>query len=196
MAVDSLGFGSYYANSGVSQITPEQQKKFIDAKKRMQYVNPFKDKVYIDPKTGEYTTWKPGIYNPEQNDSNKTAKKALTLAAVVAAAITAFIFRGKIKAGGQKVLDLAKPYIDKLVKNTPKSVKDVVKKGINFVKPAFTKAKDLVTKGYDIAKPYVTKLTEFATKKVYEPIKNFFVKGPAAKVKGPAAKAAEAVAKA
>ncbi len=172
MAVDSLG---YVQNPGLYTFTPEQQKKITDAKKRMQYVNPFKDKAYIDPKTGEYTTWKPGIYNPEQNDSNKTAKKAVTLAAIVAAAITAFVFRGKIKAGGQKVLDLAKPYIDKVAKHIPQSVKDVVK-------PAITKAKDLATKGYNAVKPYVTKAAEFVTKKVYEPIKNFFVKGPAAKV--------------
>lgn len=189
MAVDSLG----YVNYNRVGVYPDGSSVYYDpkkAKKKSIYTdynpetgqagknNPFKDKVYLDPKTGEYTTWKPGIYNPEQQDSNKAVKRAAGLAAIVAAVITAIVFRGKIKTGATKALDLAKPYIDKIVAKTPKSVKDIVKKGLNVVKPAVTKAKDVVKKGYDVVKPYVTKVTEFATQKVLNPIKNLFVKAP------------------
>ena len=31
-------------------------------------VNPHKDAIFIDPKTGELTTIKPGIYDPEKQE--------------------------------------------------------------------------------------------------------------------------------
>ena len=59
-----------------------------------QGINPNKDSVFIDPKTGELTTIKPGIYDPEQQ---KKSKKGIIALGALATAALAFVFRGKIK---------------------------------------------------------------------------------------------------
>ncbi len=94
-------------------------------------VNPHKDKAYIDPKTGEATTWQPGLYDPEAQEKAKKRKKALvtTLVLAVGAAAVWFFTKGKGRPYADKLMKKAKPYMDKAV--------DTLKKGWNKVKNFF-----------------------------------------------------------
>lgn len=85
MAVSPVGSVGYY------NATNFQGGKRID---------PRHDAVFTDPKTGEKTTWKPGIYDPEAEKRVQERKsKIKKLFAFGALGVLAFIFRGKIKSG-------------------------------------------------------------------------------------------------
>ena len=117
-------------------------------------VNPHKDAIFIDPKTGELTTIKPGIYDPEKQEK-KGKGGLIALGATIAAAALAFIFRGKIA----KIPFVANKVLPALrnvgtwisgkwtaVKNSGvvKTVTDGVKNGFEAVKKFAGKAWDAV----------------------------------------------------
>ena len=79
-----VGYGVAYTPANVSAV-PFGQK-----------VNPHKDCIFIDPRTGELTTIRPGITPPE-GEKKKGKGGLVALGATVAAAVLAFVFRGKIK---------------------------------------------------------------------------------------------------
>ena len=94
-------------------------------------INPRKDKVYIDPQTGERTTWKPGIYDPEaqQRNADRRAKVAgglLGLSAIAAAIVFRKPIGKAVVAGAKKVAEFAKPFAKKGLEYAGKAV--------NFVK--------------------------------------------------------------
>ena len=94
-------------------------------------INPRKDKVYIDPQTGERTTWKPGIYDPEaqQRNADRRAKVAgglLGLSAIAAAIVFRKPIAKAVVAGATKVAEFAKPFAKKGLEYAGKAV--------NFVK--------------------------------------------------------------
>lgn len=94
-------------------------------------VNPRKDKAYIDPQTGEATTWKPGLYDSEAQEKANKRKKALvtTLVLAVGAAAVWFFTKGKGRPYLDKLVTKAKPYVDKAV--------ETLKKGWDKVKSFF-----------------------------------------------------------
>lgn len=100
-------------------------------------VNPKKDKAYIDPQTGELTTWKPGLYDPEAQEKANKRKKALltTLVLAVGAAAVWFFTKGKGRPYADKLLKKAKPYMDKAVETLKKGW-DKVKNFFGFGKKA------------------------------------------------------------
>lgn len=74
-----------------------------------QAVNPKTDKVYIDPITGEKTTYKPGLIFPAQEEKKSNAtKKTVTVLGLAATAVAAYLFRGKLKGVSTKVVDFVK----------------------------------------------------------------------------------------
>ena len=87
----------------------------------------------------------PGII-PEKEDKNNAAKKVAKTLAVVAAAVLAYAFRGKIKAGANGLLNTLKPYAEKVLEKTPQAVKDVAKKAINAGKKVASTVKPYVDK--------------------------------------------------
>lgn len=110
-------------------------------------IDPRKDKVYIDPQTGERTTWKPGIFDPEaqQRNADRRAKVATGLLGLSAIA-AAIVFRkpiGKaVVAGAKKVAEFAKPVIEK----GAELVRPVVNKVSEFVRPVIDKVVKFFTK--------------------------------------------------
>ena len=96
-------------------------------------VNPKTDKVYVDPQTGELTTWQPGLKNPQAEEKSNTRKKAFITTLVLAAGAAAiwFFTKGKGKPYLDKLMTKAKPYVDKAV--------DFFKKGWDKVKSFFGK---------------------------------------------------------
>lgn len=140
------------------KIDPEVRQKQLEAIKKALAekgrIDPTKDKVFIDPKTGELTTIKPGLIDPKAEEKRAEAgKRAAGLLGLIGAGVLAFLFRGKIKGGVAKFIKAAKPFI----KNLLAKGKGLVQKGIGFVKPAITKAKNFV-------KPVLTKIAEVAVK--------------------------------
>lgn len=118
-------------------------------------VNPKTDRVYIDPITGEKTTWKPGLIFPEKEEKKSNTTKVVgTVAGLTATAILAYVFRGKLK----NVATKAYTYL----KNS--KVGQWAKDGLNKVQPYLTKAKNAVTGA-------ATKCVDF--------VKNLFKKAPA-----------------
>lgn len=108
---------------------------------------PYKDNVYTDPVTGEKTTWKPGLIFPDKEEkTSSTTKKTVTVLGLAAAAVTAFLFRGKLKNVAGKAITY--------LKNS--KIGDIAKKGLNKVQPYYTKAKKAVVnvaiKGADFVK--------------------------------------------
>ncbi len=90
-------------------------------------INPRKDKVYIDPQTGERTTWKPGIYDPEAQQRNadrraKVARGLLGLSAIAAAIVFRKPIGKAVVAGAKKVAEFAKPIIEKGTEYAGKAV--------------------------------------------------------------------------
>lgn len=177
MAIDSVSYansyGIYSAENKKKGFKPPKNPGLISPK--VPIFDPKESKVYIDPKTGELTTWKPGIYNPEQNDSKKTVKRAAALVAATAGLIAAIVFRGKIKAGAMGAYKYIKPYLQKL----PQGVKDFGKKGINLVKKGIdfvknTKVASYIKNAATKVKPYISKAVNF--------VKNIFTKAPKATV--------------
>ena len=81
-------------------------------------VNPNKDKVYTNPRTGDRSTWQPGLYTVPTQESQKRVKRNRFFALALAAGL-AFIFRGKIKQG----YNLLKPYFVKVVNPVKNFVK-------------------------------------------------------------------------
>ena len=132
-----VGYGVAYTPANVSAV-PFGQK-----------VNPHKDCIFIDPRTGELTTIRPGITPPE-GEKKKGKGGLVALGATVAAAVLAFVFRGKIK-------------------NIP-----FVK---NTVMPALQTAKTWVTTKWTALKgsKVVTTVVDGA-KKAYNAVKNVAVK--------------------
>lgn len=119
-------------------------------------VNQKTDRVYIDPITGEKTSWRPGLVFPEKEEKkSNTAKVVGTVAGLAATAILAYVFRGKIgKAASQAYTYLKNSKVGQWVKN-----------GLSKVQPYLTKAKNAVT-------GVATKCVDF--------VKNLFKKAPAA----------------
>lgn len=118
-------------------------------------VNPHKDPIFIDPRTGELTTIKPGIYDPEKQEK-KGKGGLIALGATVAAAALAFIFRGKIakipfvKNTVLPALQTAKKWVQTkwtTLKNAPvvNTVKNGVKNGWKAVKNYAIRAWNAVT---------------------------------------------------
>lgn len=129
---------------------------YVPKKAKKQPINPSKDKVYVDPKTGEYTTWKPGIYDPKQEESKKAAKIAVTLMALSATALIAYMFRGRIRNNGETLLKKAQPYAQE----------------------AYKRAAGVINSAKDFVKPYIESSRIFIDDTLAA-IKNYFV--PAAK---------------
>ena len=76
-------------------------------------VNPRHDKVFLDPKTGEYTTWKPGIIpTPEMIENNKR-KRRLRFLSLVGLGVLAYVYRGKLKQGMKIATDFIKTLMKK-----------------------------------------------------------------------------------
>ncbi len=137
----------------------KQQEAIMEALNEKGKIDPRHDKVFMDPKTGELTTWKPGIYDPEQKE--KSSKAGKTLGTVLGAALAlglAFIFRGKLKTLGTKALETLKPYV-KTVLTKGQSIlnkgKTVLTKGVGLAEPALTKAKGLVNQAFTYVKNLV-----------------------------------------
>ena len=148
MPIDSVGYAFAFAparNPGLYELTPEQRK-----------INPFKDKVYYDRTTGEYTTWKPGLIAPKKEKPTNWAIPALAGAAAIALAV---IFRKPLAKAVSKVLKIAQPYVQKAF---AKSV-EYTKKAIEIVKPYAKKV-------YDAVKPYVAKVSDFIKNTVFKPV--------------------------
>lgn len=114
-----------------------------------QGINPNKDSVFIDPKTGELTTIKPGIYDPDQKEK-KGKGGLIALGATIAAAALAFVFRGKIKSipfVANKVLPaVTKAWgaVKTVAGKAYTAVKTIAGKAWNAIKTVAGKAVDLV----------------------------------------------------
>ena len=111
-------------------------------------VNQKTDNVYIDPITGEKTTWKPGLIFPEKEQKSNTTKVVGTVAGLAATAVLAYVFRGKLK----NVATKAYTYL----KNS--KVGQWVKDGLAKVKPHLTTAKTKVTNLYNKGAQWVKNL--------------------------------------
>jgi hypothetical protein len=122
-------------------------------------VNPHKDSVFIDPRTGELTTIKPGIYDPDKEEK-KGKGGLIALGAAVVTAALAFVFRGKIKN-----IPFVKNTVIPAVKNGWTAVK-------GFAGKAWTATKTYAGKAYNAVKNVATK--------AWDAVKNFFKKAPAA----------------
>lgn len=204
MSVDGINFGSNYLGTAAAgyradikeevankkrnifggqsgkEITPEQRAKLLEEInkiiKKNGKINPFIDKVYIDPQTGKRTTWQPGLVverpkdfkhpeNPglipdkEITDNNKaTAKKRLAaLGAVLLTAGLAFLFRGKIKGGVSKAAEALKPYLEKLTTGGKNVWGKAVKSAGEFAGKAKTFAADLYKSVKTAAAPVLNK---------------------------------------
>lgn len=137
----------------------KQQQAIMEALKEKGKIDPRHDKVFIDPKTGELTTWKPGIYDPKQRE--KANKAGKTLGTVLGAALAlglAFIFRGKLKTLGTKAIETLKPYLKTAMtkgQGLLNKGKEVLTKGVELAKPTLTKAKGLVNQAYTYVKNLV-----------------------------------------
>ena len=156
------------------------------------YVNPYvvfkglektvKRPYGFDEKQGIFTSeqakkdFKPGLIFPEKETSTPAQKTVKTLGIIGGLAL-AYIFRGKIKAGANKALGTAAPYLEKIWAATPAPVKEivqkaglqagkVVKKVAQYVKPLIEKAQPQITKVLDKVKPFVEKLLDAAKKTV------------------------------
>lgn len=116
-------------------------------------VNPKTDSIYIDPITGEKTTWKPGLIFPEKEEKKSNTTKVVgTVAGLAATAILAYVFRGKLKGVATKVVDFvknskvgqwAKDGLDKVkphLSTAKTKVVDLYNKGVKWVKNLFKKA--------------------------------------------------------
>lgn len=92
MSVNSVGglgyyYGAYNPNGGKN-------------------IDPRKDPVYIDHRTGQKTTWKPGVYDPKAIERSQRRRKFFGFALL---ATLAFVFRKKIFKG----IDFLKALIKK-----------------------------------------------------------------------------------
>ena len=140
--VAPVGYSAAYAPANSTTFTSERK------------VNPHKDCIFIDPRTGELTTIKPGITPPE-GEKKKGKGGLIALGSAIAAAALAFIFRGKIKNSAffkntvMPALQTAKTWVttkwtalkgSKVVT----TIVDAAKKGYNAVKNAAVKAWDAV----------------------------------------------------
>lgn len=123
-------------------LTPEEKEKLVEFLK--------------DPKNH----FKPGIFDPEAQKKVEERKKTLLqIGGVALAAILAFVFRGNIKAGAQKLVKVAAPYVKKAadyLKNT--KVYDAVSKGISAVAQ---KAKDIAPNIVSAVKTTASKVLEY-----------------------------------
>lgn len=176
MSIDSLGYVGYYnapsyavRNYGVRTVTPVQEEILFSRRN----IDPYKDKVYIDPKTGEYTTWKPGIIQPkkESNSSNII----LGLLGALGALLLAIAFRGRIKGGIAEFLKAIKAYIPKGVKGFAKNIIDYA---LNLYKTAKTYipvgVKKVVKSTYTTVVSFVDKGKIFVNDVIVKPIKTMF----------------------
>ncbi|MBR6722823.1 hypothetical protein IKL64_05160 [bacterium] len=126
-------------------------------------INPHKDSVFIDPRTGELTTIKPGIYDPE-----KTEKKGkgglIALGATIAAAALAFVFRGKIA----KI-----PFVKNTVIPALRNTKAWALEKFRVLKnaPIVKTVTDGVKNGFEAVKKFAGN--------AWTTVKNFFKKAPA-----------------
>ena len=104
-------------------------------------VNPQTDKVYIDPITGEKTTWKPGLIFPEKEQKSNTTKVIGTVAGLAATAVLGYVFRGKLKNVAAKAYTYLKSSkVGQLAKNSLAQFKP-------YLATAKTKAANLYNKG-------------------------------------------------
>ena len=152
----------------------KQQQAIMEALKEKGKIDPRHDKVFMDPKTGELTTWKPGIYTPDFDPTKnfkpgiydpeqreKANKAGKTLGTVLGAALAlglAFIFRGKLKTLGTKAIETLKPYLKTAMtkgQGLLNKGKEVLTKGVELAKPTLTKAKGLVNQAYTYVKNLV-----------------------------------------
>lgn len=232
MSVDGINFGSNYLGTAAAgyrtnikeevankkrnifdgqsgkEITPEQREKLLEEINKIVEkngkINPFIDKVYIDPQTGKRTTWKPGLVikpkdfeypkNPglipdkEITDNNKAEAKK-RLAVVAGALITAglaFLFRGKIKGGVSKAAEALKPYLEKLTTGgkgvwgkAVKSAGEYAGKAKTFAADLYKSAKTAAAPVLNRAKTVVTDLCKTAKEAaapVFESAKNYLSK--------------------
>ena len=126
-------------------------------------VNPHKDPIFIDPRTGELTTIRPGITTDEE-PKKKGKGGLIALGATVAAVALAFIFRGKIA----KIPFVANKVLPALRNvGTWISGKWTAVKNSGIVKTVT----DGVTNAYQAVKKYAGK--------AWTAVKNFFTKAPA-----------------
>lgn len=101
-------------------------KKILDKKGK---IDPRKDKVYYNPVTGELDTWKPGIYDPEKQEENRSKIRKLLggVLGVATIGLGGLIFRkpigslvGKaasvLKTAGEFVFKNAQGIIGKVIK--------------------------------------------------------------------------------
>ena len=134
-------------------LTPEEKEKIMEYMK--------------DPKKH----FKPGIFDPEaQKRAEERKSTLLKVGGVALAAILAFVFRGKLKTGAQKIIKEAAPYAKKAleyVKNT--KVFDTVKKAAGS---AISKAKAYAPKVMEQAKNVYTKYAKPVVNKVLAFLEN------------------------
>ena len=151
-----VGYGVAYTPANVTAVPMTGRK-----------VNPYKDPIFIDPTTGERTTWQPGIYDPDKKEK-KGKGVIITLATAAAAALLLYAFRGKIANSAlwkntlKPALDTAKTWLSgkyTLLKNSKLGTKIV--NGFNAVKNS----------------KFVTKVTDMV-KDAYKTVVNVFNKAP------------------
>jgi hypothetical protein len=141
--VAPVGYSAAYAPANSTTFTSERK------------VNPHKDCIFIDPRTGELTTIKPGITPPE-GEKKKGKGGLIALGATVAAAVLAFVFRGKIKNipfvknTVMPALQTAKTWLT--TKWTALKGSKVVTTIVDAAKKGYTAVKDVAVKAWDAVK--------------------------------------------
>jgi len=210
MSVDGINFGNSYLGTTAAgyrtnikeevtnkkrnifdgqsgkEITPEQREKLLEEINKIieknGKINPYTDKVYIDPQSGKRTTWKPGLVvdrpknfeypkNPglipdkEVTDANREAakKRLAALGAVILTAGLAFLFRGKIKGGVDKVITALKPFLEKLTTGGKNVWGKVVKSAGKYANEAKTFAVNLYKSAKTTAAPVLNRAKTIAT---------------------------------
>lgn len=190
-----------FAGKTGNEITPEQREKLLEEINKIieknGKIDPLKDKVYIDPKTGERTTWKPGLRPLEPKDYPKNPglipdkeitdkkraearKRAAAVGAALLTAVLAFLFRGKIKGGVSKAVETLKPYFEtatkkcgELFQNGFKTLEGVVDKAAKAVTPTVVKIKDAVVKNAGKVKTFAADLFNNIVKPNLTKVKNY-----------------------
>ena len=110
---------------------------------------------------------------------NSAVAAATGVVGTVTALALAIMFRGKIKGGISKLVKAVKPYV-------PQCVKNVVKQGLNFIKPATDAVVKVLRKGFKIVDPYLNGIKKFVSKHIIKPIAKLLGKGSTVAATAPA----------
>ena len=148
------------------------------------YVDYFNAPAYTNRSFGSRVDQSRNVnpFAPQTNSKvSSTTAAATGVLGTIATIALAIAFRGKIKGGLAKLVNVVKPYV-------PKSVKNVLKSGLKYLKGAYTAVKKHVPNGvkkfikdaYGFVTKYVDKGVKFIKKYAYDPIAKLFKKTPAA----------------